>query len=128
MNRRGFFGLLAASAAVVASPELAELLLPKRTIFLPPSGGWLSSRGLLRYSEFYDIERDQLVGRHDVLIAGEQCGVDQIISLNNTPEQAQKMAWLLLGNALEHRGLALADMQRVPTANLPGALGQSRYV
>jgi hypothetical protein len=40
MNRRGFFGLLgAAAAAAIAVPEL-ELLVPKRTIFLPPAGGW----------------------------------------------------------------------------------------
>jgi hypothetical protein len=128
MNRRGFFGLVAASAAVVVAPELAELLVPRRTIFLPPAGGWLSSRGLLRYTEFYDFQRDQLVGRHDVLIAGEQCGVDQIITLDNTPEQARKMAWLLLGNTLAHRGLALADMQRVPIAIMAGDHCQSQYV
>jgi hypothetical protein len=41
MNRRGFFGLLAgATAAAIALPEI-ELLVPKRTIFLPPAGGWI---------------------------------------------------------------------------------------
>lgn len=41
MNRRGFLGLLAAApAAVVLAPDLVELLAPKRTIFLPPRGGW----------------------------------------------------------------------------------------
>lgn len=33
MNRRGFLGLLAAVPAAV-------VLVPKRTIFLPPRGGW----------------------------------------------------------------------------------------
>lgn len=41
MNRRGFLGLLAAApAAVVLAPDLAEMLAPRRTIFLPPRGGW----------------------------------------------------------------------------------------
>lgn len=41
MNRRGFLGLLAATPiAAVLAPDLVELLAPKRTIFLPPRGGW----------------------------------------------------------------------------------------
>lgn len=124
MNRRGFFGLLAASAAVAVTAELAELLAPKRTIFLPPVGGWLSSRGLLRYTEFYDIERNHRVCRHDLFAAGEQIGVDQILSPNNEPEQALKTAWLMFGHAIEQRGLALADLSRVPII----AGWQSRYV
>lgn len=43
MNRRGFLRALgtAATVGVVAPAALAELLVPKRTIFLPPRGGWL---------------------------------------------------------------------------------------
>lgn len=37
VNRRGFLGLLA--AAVPAALILPELLVPKRTFFLPPAGG-----------------------------------------------------------------------------------------
>jgi hypothetical protein len=37
MNRRGFLSLLAPAVALVIAPEL---LLPKRTFFLPPAGGW----------------------------------------------------------------------------------------
>jgi hypothetical protein len=37
MNRRGFLRLLAPAAALIAAPEL---LLPRRTFFLPPAGGW----------------------------------------------------------------------------------------
>lgn len=42
MNRRGFLGLFGAAAVapLVPMPELAELLAPTRTIFLPPRGGW----------------------------------------------------------------------------------------
>jgi hypothetical protein len=47
MNRRGFFGLLAgAAAATIALPDI-ELLVPKRTIFLPPAGGWVRGNQLL---------------------------------------------------------------------------------
>lgn len=37
MNRRGFLSLLAPAAALIVAPEL---LLPRRTFFLPPTGGW----------------------------------------------------------------------------------------
>lgn len=37
MNRRGFLSLLAPAAALIAVPEL---LIPKRSFFLPPAGGW----------------------------------------------------------------------------------------
>jgi hypothetical protein len=41
MNRRGFFSLIGGAAvAAIALPEL-ELLVPTRTIFLPPAGGWI---------------------------------------------------------------------------------------
>lgn len=41
MNRRGFLGLLGGAVAAVAAPAaLVEALEPKRTIFLPPRGGW----------------------------------------------------------------------------------------
>lgn len=37
MNRRGFLGLVAAAVPALILPEL---LVPKRTFFLPPAGGW----------------------------------------------------------------------------------------
>lgn len=41
MNRRSFLrGALGAAVGIVASAELIESLTPKRTIFLPPRGGW----------------------------------------------------------------------------------------
>jgi hypothetical protein len=38
MNRRGFLSLIAKSAP--AALVLPELILPKRTFFLPPTDGW----------------------------------------------------------------------------------------
>jgi hypothetical protein len=41
ISRRGFLqGLLAAAPAALIVPEL---LIPTRTIFLPPAGGWVAS-------------------------------------------------------------------------------------
>lgn len=37
MNRRGFLAALGLAAGAVAAPEL---LVPRRTFFLPPKGGW----------------------------------------------------------------------------------------
>lgn len=37
ISRRQFVGILAGAAAAIAVPEL---LVPKRTFFLPPPGGW----------------------------------------------------------------------------------------
>ena len=56
MNRRGFLrGLLTVGVpAVVAPAALAELLVPKRSIFLPPRGGWdllMRARALKREME-----------------------------------------------------------------------------
>lgn len=45
MDRRTFLrGILkTAIIGAVTTPALAELLTPKRTIFLPPAGGWLDN-------------------------------------------------------------------------------------
>jgi hypothetical protein len=46
MNRRGFLGLLGASAAAATIP----LWIPERKIFLPPPGGWVGrSSGALTF-------------------------------------------------------------------------------
>jgi len=45
MNRRGFLKhALAAIPAIAVAPAVAEALAPKRTIVLPPAGGWPTSR------------------------------------------------------------------------------------
>jgi hypothetical protein len=48
MNRRGFFEphRRRRGRAAIALPEL-ELLVPKRTIFLPPAGGWIGRNNQL---------------------------------------------------------------------------------
>lgn len=53
MNRRGFLrGALGAAVGAIAGAELAEALAPKRTIFLPPRGGWFTPYD----SSVYDIQ------------------------------------------------------------------------
>lgn len=40
MNRRLFLQSFAAVPVVLATPAIVEALAPKRSIFLPPRGGW----------------------------------------------------------------------------------------
>ena len=54
MNRRGFLGALISLPATIPvaghlCEELAELLLPRKTIILPPVGGWFSFNEDLSY-------------------------------------------------------------------------------
>ncbi|MDP9089176.1 MAG: hypothetical protein M3O26_10615 [Pseudomonadota bacterium] len=64
MNRRKFLALtaLASSGALI----LPELIVPKRTFFLPPAAGWTDGRMSIRYTiiknaaVFYGIDRAEL--------------------------------------------------------------------
>lgn len=131
MNRRGFLSFLGAAAVVPLVP-VPELLLPTRTIFLPPRGGWLGRNQLftatyianealrilhenVRYTEFYDIGRDELVCRHDALLSGEQLSVDQLLSASNTPKQAGDRAASMLLDVVKQRRLSTIDIQRPPS-------------
>jgi hypothetical protein len=50
MNRRQLLGLLAAAPVALIVPEL---LVPKRTFFLPPAGGWdLGAESVTSFTEF----------------------------------------------------------------------------
>lgn len=64
LTRRGFLGLLTTAAAGVAiAPELAELLKPRPTIFLPPKGGWASGGRIASGPNYLIGERGpELVG------------------------------------------------------------------
>jgi len=51
LNRRGFLKLLTPAAAILVAPEL---LIPRKTFFLPPAGGWghtLTVADLRRFKE-----------------------------------------------------------------------------
>lgn len=64
MNRRHFFGM---TLAAVAAAGLPALVLPDRSIFLPPRLGWF--RAPLHYREIrqYLINQDATPTRFDVL-------------------------------------------------------------
>lgn len=70
MNRRGFLSLIAPAAALIAAPEL---LLPRKTFFLPPAGGWrltaaeIANMALLRLAALDRIVNPPLVGNHIAL-------------------------------------------------------------
>ena len=59
MNRRRFLQILTAPAGLAA----AELIVPHRTIFLPPRGGWPIADGKIgRYTGFEVLEFPPRVG------------------------------------------------------------------
>lgn len=58
MNRRQFFGM---TAAALAGYGLSELLLPRRTLFLPPAEGWVTNDyAHVRYAKQYTILNDSI--------------------------------------------------------------------
>ncbi len=64
MNRRKFFGM---TLAGIVAAGLPELVLPERSIFLPPRLGW--HHGLrLRYVEQYDCCNDPVPLRFEVAV------------------------------------------------------------
>lgn len=72
MNRRGFLrGALGATVGVVAGAELVEALAPKRTIFLPPRGGWrLGSLAELQAEAAMSYDLQTAIGRElDALLS-----------------------------------------------------------
>ena len=67
MNRRQFFGM---TAAAVAAAGLPALVLPERTLFLPPKFGWKPSQlgaGYMRAVEQYVINFDEMHYRYDAI-------------------------------------------------------------
>lgn len=63
MNRRHFFGM---TVAAVVAAGLSPLVLPDRTVFLPPRGGWLQKPWQIREVEQYLINNDSLAMRWDI--------------------------------------------------------------
>jgi hypothetical protein len=63
MNRRELFKQLIGSTALLAIPEL---LLPCKTIFLPPRGGWIASDFKMREIKQYYVNDDVMLLRYDV--------------------------------------------------------------
>ena len=66
MNRRHFFGM---TAAALIGAGLPLSLLPERSIFLPPRGGWYPSDLRMREVIQYSVLDDKLFVRHDALFA-----------------------------------------------------------
>lgn len=67
MNRRQFFGM---SASGILLAGLPAMVLPERTIFLPPRFGWTPSKllpGDMREIEFYEVSHDVMLVRYDAI-------------------------------------------------------------
>lgn len=69
MDRRGFFKILAATAA--AAIVLPEIWTPSKTIFLPPRQGWWQPPMIMREVQQYLINTNELAMRYDMAWAIE---------------------------------------------------------
>lgn len=83
ITRRGFLTLIAPAAGALLVPEL---LLPKRTFFLPPAGGWCS------YSDYINEMLSEFESRI-LNPAAVQLAQQYEITLDEGPVFYQGQAW-----------------------------------
>jgi hypothetical protein len=76
VSRRSF--LFGSAAVVLASAELAELLAPRRTIFLPPHGGWPWYGRDCEYKYWVTVPPLLRIG-DQVIIRGQLAPADQLL-------------------------------------------------
>jgi hypothetical protein len=86
ISRRNFLQRLATGAVVgiVAPAALAELLAPKRTIFLPPRGGWLAKLGFEWVTDTVEFDVSTSVGYN--------AGVPQFLTVYFNPKILEILA------------------------------------
>lgn len=109
MNRRKFFGM---SVAAVTLAGLPEIVLPQKTIFLPPKHGWHPaqlSNGSMRESRQYLINTDSEMWRYDAIgrdIWGKEYQF-HVDFRHDVPEtQRIEMASLMIADQFQRDGLA----------------------
>lgn len=134
MNRRQFFGM---SALAVAAAGLSPLVLPDKTIFLPPRSGWWTPKMILREVEQWTINDDTLWVRYDAAwksLSGKhvQAHCDfPLTGLDIASFSEDGMAQLRAGFADQAR-IALARFKpfagRQIELALPRGVDQARYI
>ena len=103
MNRRQFFGM---SALAVAAAGFPAIVLPERTIFLPPQHGWQPSalgHGYMREVEQYIISTDEMRYRYDVI--GRDIWGKEYQFHVETKRPDPEIAALVITNRFRHDGL-----------------------
>lgn len=113
MNRRGFLSLLGSAAAIPIIAEL-DLIVPERTIFLPPRNGWFVSKLPLREMRAHDIRKDIMFIRYDAAwrVDGEmeQHSVDMPLTgqefMNGKRADYMELARKMLQEVEDCRGLS----------------------
>lgn len=109
MNRRQFFGM---TAAAVAAAGLPALVLPERTIFLPPRTGWFPEKLRMREIQQYLINNDSLATRWDVLVTagdGDHYQITQTIDhwIQDDVERSEFREFVRRGMSAQLERLAL---------------------
>lgn len=112
MNRRSFFKVLGGVAALAAAPTMlleASAAVPVGMVEL----------GMIREQWLYDLSRDAMCGRFDVLAHDVQLHVDMRISSQEYKDVAamahhREVAKTVLENEMKHRGIAWSDLRSLP--------------
>jgi hypothetical protein len=103
MNRRKFFGM---TIGAIAAAGLSPLLLPEKTIFLPPRYGWKPSalgHGYMREVKQYSINQDELLYRYDAV--GRDIWGQEYQFHADTSGPGEDLAKHLFADKFAHEGL-----------------------
>lgn len=117
LDRRSFFRVLGALAASTAVPSIATSLLE---VAQPVPAG-LSQVGLIRELAAYDIQKNLVLVRYDVLARNvqTQLGVDIRIPRREwesleVMERHRGIVKQLLEDAMRHDGISWSDLEPLP--------------
>lgn len=119
------------SAAAVALAGLPAIVLPERTIFFSPRGGWNQAQlidGYMREVSQYVINRDALLYRYDAI--GRDIWGKEYQYYVEAKEPAIEQARLVIANMFQHEGLRAIrpDQSREFKLKLPTTTPVARYV
>lgn len=119
MNRRHFFGM---TLAAVTAAGLPTLVLPERSIFLPPRTGWFPEKLRMREVQQYLINTDTFATRWDVLVTagdGDHYQVTQSIDhwIEDPVERAEFREFVRRGMTSQLDALA-REQTRFATAKV----------
>lgn len=133
MNRRHFFGM---TLGALAAAGLPAILMPERTVFLPPKNGWHphALAGMyMREVEQYDINSDCMHFRYDAVGRDIWGGEQQFhVDMKNLPDEARRfeLARMVIGNRFQADGLAAVPIGQSKqfTLRIPTGFAHGRYI
>jgi hypothetical protein len=128
LNRRKFFGM---TALAVAAAGLPALVLPEKTIFLPPRYGWKPAQlgdGYMRELSQYVINVDEMHYRYDAI--GRDIWGKEYQFHVTTKKPLVEIARHLIADRFKHDGLIAIPPARATEFRLaiPPTVATGRYV